>query len=166
MTHRISRFLMPALVAATLALGLAPVDAVAQPAPPRKSAPAARATQSVTVELLVVHATNAHSNVDASLKPVERHFKFLNYTGFSRLDRHSESLAIGDQTSVSVVGGREMKITLIDVNDTAAKLRVQLFKNTSKLLDTTVSIHRNRAFIVGGPQHDGGVLVFPLTAAY
>lgn len=144
---------------------LAPPTALAQPAPGRAPAPA-RAGAGVEVELVVVHASNAHQSVDPSLKPVERHLRFLNYTGFKSLDRHNRSLRVGEQTTVSVVGGREMKVRLIDKNPTAAKLRVQLFRGASKLLDTTVSIHRNRSFIVGGPQHDGGVLVFPLTASY
>ncbi|MCO4744187.1 MAG: hypothetical protein KC912_05325 [Proteobacteria bacterium] len=164
MIKRISQTLsLAALATALLMGGFTPSEASAQPAPRGASA---RTSQSVTVELLVVHATNQHRNVDASLKSVERHFKFLNYTGFTRLDRDSESLGVGDQTTVTVVGGRSMKVTLIEVDDRAAKLRVQLYKNTSKLLDTTVSIHRNRSFMVAGPQHDGGMLVFPLTVSY
>jgi hypothetical protein len=150
----------------TLVLGIAlsgtAAVAAAQPAPK----PAAPAAQSVTVEVQVVHATNAHDRVDSALRKVEKHLQFLHYTGFARLDSKSTTLRPGESTSVPVVGGREMRVTLVSVEPATAKLRVQLFTGSSKKLDTTVSIHRNRSFIVGGPKHEDGVLVFPLTAGY
>lgn len=158
----ITRIVKPILLGAALALGTTSV-AFAQPAKPK---PAAAVSQSVTVKVQVVHATNAHSDVDGSLRALERQLRFLNFTGFRSLDTRSESLSTGERTSVSVAGGREMKITLIEVDDTAAKLRVQLYKGSAKTVDTTVSVHRNRSFIVAGPKHDDGVLVFPLTASY
>lgn len=163
----ITRIAKPLLLASALMFG-AMSTASAQPSPRKPGPPptAASVASSVTVEVQVVHASNSHSRVDSSLRSVERHLKFLNYSGFSRLDSKSNRLSPGDKAVISVVGGREMRVTLISVDDSAAKLRVQLFTGSSKKLDTTVSIHRNRSFIVGGPQHDGGVLVFPLTASY
>ncbi|TNE87478.1 MAG: hypothetical protein EP330_18615 [Deltaproteobacteria bacterium] len=157
----INRIVKPLILGAALSFGMA-APALAQQ-PPR---PGAEVAQTVTVDVQVVHATNAHSRVDSSLRSVEKHLRFLNYTGFSRLDSQATRLSPGEKAVVPVVGGREMHVTLVSVDSSAAKLRVQLFTGSSKKLDTTVSIHRNRSFIVGGPKHDDGVLVFPLTASY
>ena len=34
------------------------------------------------------------------------------------------------------------------------------------LMDTTVSIHRNRAFMIAGPSYEDGKLILPLTVRY
>jgi hypothetical protein len=41
-----------------------------------------------------------------------------------------------------------------------------MYTAKNKILDTTVSIHRNKSFMVAGPKHEDGVLVLPLTARY
>lgn len=123
--------------------------------------------QRVQVELMVVHATNAHTNVDAQLEPLLPHLKFLNYTGFTVVGDNKRSLGLKQDADFTVVGGRKVNVELLDRTEREAKIRVRMFNDAGeKLLDTTVSIHRNKSFIVAGPRHDGGVLILPVTARY
>lgn len=139
----------------------------ARPTTPTVMEAPSPASGKVDLELLVVHATQ-NGQVDAKLagSGLVENLKFTRYSGFSVLDTHQSKVAPGSDASFSLVGGRKVQVTLIDRDSRAAKVRVLMFKGADKVMDTTVSIHRNRSFIIMGPDHDGGKLVLPLTVTY
>ncbi|MBW1878027.1 MAG: hypothetical protein JRI25_03325 [Deltaproteobacteria bacterium] len=154
---RLLQFLM-----LVLALGAsAPAFAQRGPTP----APA-RASQRVSIEMMVVYATNSHKRVDPRLRSLLPHLRHLNYSGYEVLDVRTDSLGPHQETTFSIVGGRRMQVELLGIDDRQARIRVRMFKESRRLLDTTVSIHRNRSFIVAGPHHRDGVLILPMTARY
>jgi hypothetical protein len=120
----------------------------------------------VDVQLMVVHATNAHSRVDARLEGLLGHLRHLSYTGYDVIDTRSESLTSQQEATFPVVGNRRVKVQLVDHDAQNARLRIRMFNDEGKVLDSTVSVRRDRSFIVMGPQHDGGVLMLPITARY
>jgi len=172
LSRSLDRVLRTFCLTAVLALGgaaFAQTPPGRPPVPPRGGVPAPTApvAQRVEVELQVVHATNDSTVVDPNLDPaIVKHLRFLNYTGYRLLDTRTASLALKQETIFPIEGGRKVRIQLLDRTDEEAKLRVRMMNGTSMLLDTTVSIHRNRSFIVAGPRHEGGVLVLPVTARY
>jgi len=120
----------------------------------------------VNIEVMVVHASNTHNRVDPALQPVMQHLRFLNFKGFKMLSKEARGIGTGQEHTYTVAGGRRVKIRLIDRDAKRAKIRIEMFNAKNKILDTTVSIHRNKSFMVAGPKHEGGVLVLPLTARY
>jgi len=150
--------------------GASPALAQVRPPPGHRPPPAAAhrapAAQKVDVQVMVVLATNAHNRVDPRLKSLLPHLQHLNYTGYEVLDVRNNELAPGQETSFGIAGGRRMEVQLLGRDDTQARMRVRMYSGSRRLLDTTVSIHRNRSFIVAGPEHAGGVLILPMTARY
>jgi hypothetical protein len=135
---------------------------------PTVSSPQAREVPSrsrVSVEVMMVHATDGGA-VHPDLQPLMQQLRFTRYTGFDLLNRFPAQMAVGSSESFTLVGGRKLKIDLISKGDKNAKLRVRLFSEREKVLDTTISVHRNRSFIIGGPKYKGGALVLPLTVKY
>ena len=128
--------------------------------------PTAAVGSKVTVEVMVVQATNEHQRVDPELRAVMQSLRHLRFTGFSVLSTDKIVVSSRSKGSTGVAGGRQLKIELLDVDEKQAKLRFQLMKGDKKVMDTTVSIRRNRTFIVAGPKHGGGVLILPLTVRY
>jgi hypothetical protein len=120
----------------------------------------------VEIELMVVHASNASERVDPQLQPVMQHLRFLSFKGFKMLSKESKGIGVGQDHVFSVAGGRRVKVKLVDRDSSRAKIRIEMFNAKNKILDTTVSIHRNKSFMVAGPKHEGGVLVLPVTARY
>lgn len=120
----------------------------------------------VNVEVMVVHASNTHNRVDPSLQPVMQHLRFLSFKGFKMLSKDAKGIGVGQDHTYSVAGGRRVKVKLIERDVKRAKIRIEMYNAKNKILDTTVSIHRNKSFMVAGPKHEGGVLVLPLTARY
>lgn len=135
-----------------------------RPAPAQEAAPVAG---KVDIGVMVVHATNAHNRVDPKLEPVMQHLRFLNFKGFTLLSEKNASVSDGQEHTFTIAGNRQVRVTLLEHDAKQAKIRVQMFDpNGSKKLDTTVSVFRNKSFMVAGPKHDDGVLVLPLTPRY
>jgi len=147
----------PASASVPLALPLLAAEAQADPKP----APQGK----VQLEVMVVHA-NQSGKVDPKLKEIMKQLRFLNFTGFQLLDTYPATLTPGKEASFTLVGNRKLKIQLLSKNATAAKIRIRMFSGSDKVVDTTVSIHRNRSFIVAGPKYKDGVLILPLTVSY
>lgn len=145
-------------------------DASAQvrppPGPSSLVAPSAALPARVSIDTMVVHATNAHGNVDSRLRSILPHLQHLSYKGYSVLDTRSDELSPGGETSFTVAGDRRVTVELIERDATQARIRVGMYSGSRRLLDTTVSIHRNKSFIVAGPAYEDGVLILPMTARY
>ena len=104
--------------------------------------------------------------VTQELKPLMKQLTFTRYTGFELLQTFPAQLSVGGTASFSLVGERRLKLELLSKDEKRAKLRVRLFNGKEKVLDTTVSVNRNRSFIIGGPRYKGGAIVLPLTVRY
>ena len=131
----------------------------------RAKAQAPRAGK-VGVRVLVVHATSAHSRVDSRLANLTRFLSHLRYTGYDLLGTHNAQLASKGKQTFSIEGGSKVTVELLSKDDRRVRLRVQMTRGSSKLLDTTLSVNRNGTFIVAGPRYRNGILVLPLTAKY
>jgi hypothetical protein len=119
----------------------------------------------VSVEVMMVHASSG-DQVTEELKPLMKQLTFTRFTGFEMLQKFPAQLSVGGSASFSLVGERRLKLELLSKDEKRAKLRVRLFNGKEKVLDTTVSVNRNRSFIIGGPRYKGGAIVLPLTVRY
>jgi hypothetical protein len=135
---------------------------------PSRHAPvrAEKATKPVSVEMMVVHATNKHNRVDPRLRSVMQNLGFMKFTGFDLLSTEKRSLRRGDEVTMPLVKGREVRIRLISRDAKKSTLRVRVFQRGSQQMDTTITVHRNRSFIIAGPKFQGGVLILPLAVKY
>ena len=119
----------------------------------------------LSAEVMVIHANNS-GRVDPDLRAVMQNLRFTKFSGFSLLNKVPSQLGVGQEASVSITGGRKLKVSLIERDEKQAKVRVRLFSGERKVLDTTVSIHRNRSFMLMGPKHNDGVLILALSVRY
>jgi hypothetical protein len=151
------------LAFAALLLGAMPsVPEVAHAAPP-----AAQAKGKVDLQVHVIHATEAHSNVDPRLEQLQRYLRHLRYTGYELLETKKVPLTGRGGQTFSIAGDRKVSVELLSKDAEKARLRVKIIgRKGQKLLDTTLSVPRNGTFIVAGPKYKGGILVLPLTARY
>jgi hypothetical protein len=121
----------------------------------------------VAIQILVVHATDSENGVDPRLQPLSSSFRYFKYKGYRLLTSQNADVAVGDDASFSIEGGRRLTVTLISKDDQRARVRLEMSNNNDgKLLDTTVSINRDGTFIVAGPKYKDGILMLPLRASY
>lgn len=164
MTTRITALLLGTMLLASPALAQSG-GPVLQVKAAETQADVSPAASRVDVEIQVVHANNS-GKVDPQLAGVVENLSFLRYSGFKLLDTHPAKLGPGQETTFNIAGGRKLKVTLVSRDARAAKIRVLMSSDKGVLMDTTVSIHRNRAFIIAGPSYEDGKLVLPLTVRY
>ncbi len=120
----------------------------------------------VAVRVMVVHAHNEDNKIAPELRGLERQLGFLKYSGFKVIEIHPSQLGPGGDNAFSVAGGRRMNVQLVSRDAKQAKMRLRMFKGNEKIVDTTVSIPRNKSFMIGGPNYKGGKLIFPVTVSY
>ncbi len=158
---RLHTWLLVALL--VLVMGLPASDAVAQ----GRSSSRAPESGKVSLQMLVVAASDSHSGVDPQLQHLQRHLSFLRYSGYSLLDTYNAELAPGGSSTFQLVGDRKVTVALKARDAQRAQFRIQFFgRQDNKLLDTTLSVNRNGTVIVAGPKHGDGILILPLQARY
>lgn len=146
-----------AVLAALLAFG-APTAAFAQT---REAPVEALAAARADVEVMVVHATN-DGQVDPRLEKILRPLQSTRFTGFKLLTVEETKLTPGTDTMFTIVGDRRLKVELIELLDTTAKVRIRMFKEGEKVLDTTMTIPQGKYVMLAGPNHKDGKLVIPI----
>jgi hypothetical protein len=119
----------------------------------------------VNLELMVVHANHGQM-IDPELEPIMKQLRFLKFSGFKLLAKYPTQLVVGKEATFQLVNNRKLRVQLISRDEKAAKIRIRMFSGSDKVVDTTVSIHRNRSFIVAGPKYKDGVLVLPVSVRY
>ena len=160
-------FMMPASALAHGPMGRSPVGPkFSAPTAPLHNRNAPRANQ-VDVRMMVVYATETHSNVDSRLVSLTRYLSHMRFTGYELLETKSTGLGPNGSETFSIQGGRQMTVTLLSKDENRVRMRVQITAGRgSKLLDTTMSVNRNGTVIVAGPRYQEGILVLPLTVRY
>lgn len=149
-------------LAAALAVPQAALAQSRTPAQPTaQRAPAGKAT----VEVMVVHATD-DTYVDPALRDVMQNLKSTRFTGFKLLSRDATRLSTGGDSTVNMPGNRRLKVTLVEKLPNAAKVRIRMFKEGDKVLDTTVSIPNGKFMMIAGPNYKGGKLVIPVGVTF
>lgn len=147
-------------------LALAPLSAWAQARPDVPQATDAPAIRQVSVQMLVVHATDSKPGTDPRLAGLASSFRYFKYQGYWMLSSDQQDVTVGGNAVFTVAGGRKVTVTLVSVDESRARVRVEMSNKEGKVLDTTVSINRNGTFIVAGPRYEDGILMLPLRAGY
>jgi hypothetical protein len=125
---------------------------------------AEKQAQSVQVSIGTILASNQSDEIDAKLKGMEKQLKVLKYRSYRLLKTESHNVPWGDERAFEIPGDRSLTVTPQDFQDNQVWLKVRLTEKQKPVVDTTVKIPNKRNFILGGPPHEGGVLVLSISA--
>lgn len=117
------------------------------------------------VDVMVVYA-NSSGTVDprlANLAGIRKQLQTLGFTGADVLSTHSDQLGPNQSTTVTIQGNRKLEITMISFDDSAARVRMEMFLGAEKKWDTTTNSPRGRPILSGGAPHQQGKLMFVVT---
>lgn len=124
-----------------------------------------RSSQLVRVTIGIILASNQNDEFDAKLKPMEKQLKVLKYRSYRSLKNESQEVAWREKGVFQVPGGRSLTVAPQEIRRNRIALKVRLTEGQKPIIDTTVRIPNRGNFILGGPPHDGGVLVLSISAA-
>ena len=121
----------------------------------------------VEVELKVIHATNAHKNVDERISHLMTHFKNYRYTGYKLLKDETAKIPDNEKKHWPLTGVKSVSVRVLQHDARKARLQV-VVKGAKhrKLLDSTMVINRSGTFIVAGPRYKNGILFLPLSVTW
>ena len=145
-------------VAAALTLTLLPLLVLL-------GAVSSEAANTVSVEVGSVYASNEGSSMDTALGTIRGKLQSMfNYTSYRMLDRKRRSLAVGETGEFELPGRRTMRATPLSTEGSKVRLSIQISDGPKNLLTTTLGLSRGGMVLVGGPSHQGGVLILIISA--
>jgi hypothetical protein len=144
---------LPVLLFSLLGLIVAAGSGVAQKQP-----------EIVQVKIGTILAGNENGEFDAKLKGLEKQLRVLKYRSYRLLKDESQNVPWQGSKVFEIPGGRSLTVAPQEFQDNRIGLKLRLTEGQKPLLDTTVRIANRGNFILGGPPHEGGVLVLSISA--
>ena len=120
--------------------------------------------QTVSVKIETILASNQSGEFDSRLKVLEKQLRVLKYRSYRLLKEESQNVPSQGSASFEIPGGRSLIVWPQDFRNQQVALKVRLQGGQKPLLDTTIRLPNKGNFILGGPPHDGGVLVLSISA--
>lgn len=160
---------MRALVAAALLCVAASASAQpAPPAPPPVPAPVMPSplTARADVEVMVIEASEAAGENDPRLTPLLPTLKATGFASFQLVDRRSLRVADSETQQLLLSGARVLTVQMLSHDLQQARVRLVLVSGAARLVDTTITVHRNKAFYLAVRGHAGKSLIVPVAVRY
>ncbi|HWO43930.1 MAG TPA: hypothetical protein VNO43_19230 [Candidatus Eisenbacteria bacterium] len=120
-------------------------------------------SQAVRVTIGTILASNQSDEVDARLAPIKHQFRAFKYRSYRLLKEESQTVAWGSSATFDIPGGRRLVVSPENFREKQIALKVRL--EGGEKLDTTVKLQNRGHFMLGGPPHEGGVLILSISAA-
>jgi hypothetical protein len=118
----------------------------------------------VQVKIGTILAGNQKDEFDSRLKGLEKQLRVLKYRSYRLLKEQSENVPWQGSKVFEIPGGRSLTVAPQEFQGNRIGLKLRLTEGQKPLLDTTVRISNRGNFILGGPPHEGGVLVLSISA--
>lgn len=121
-------------------------------------------SQTVRVKIGTILANNQSDDIDPKLKTMRNQLKVMKYRSYRLLKEETQNVAWQGNAVFDIPGGRSLIITPQEFRDEQIALNVRLRHGDKPVLDTTVRMKTGGNFLLGGPPHEGGVLVLSISA--
>lgn len=157
-------------IAAAIGVGLAPGSSSIASADDTAGSSAAPQDAAMSVELVILHATNEGSGIDPKIGNMPELGKppFSAYNSYKLLDRQKIPLSKGNTSTIKLPNGRDLMISLKDIIPPKKKDELKKYVISASiqkpggnavlpLLEVNAKI--GDIFFVAGQAHKGGMLV-------
>ena len=120
--------------------------------------------QTVQVKIETILASNQSGEFDPRLQPLEKQLRVLKYRSYRLLKEETQNIPSQGNASFAIPGGRSLTVSPQEFRNEWVALKLRLQGGEKRLLDTTIRLANRGNFILGGPPHEGGVLVLSISA--
>ena len=120
--------------------------------------------QAVQVKIETILASNQSGEFDSRLQPLEKQLRVLKYRSYRLLKEETQNVPSQGSATFAIPGGRSLIVSPQEFRNERVALKVRLQGGEKPLLDTTIRLANKGNFILGGPPHEGGVLVLSISA--
>lgn len=116
------------------------------------------------VSVGAVLASNTGQEFDSRLAALQRQFHSLPYTSYRLIKRESRNVQWGGPAAFDLPGGRYLLVIPKEYKDGRVSLKILLIDGSRQLVDSALALRNRGTVLVGGPKHDGGVLIISIAA--
>jgi len=121
-------------------------------------------SQTVRVKIGTILATNQNDEIDPRLNAMKDQLKVMKYRSYRLLKEETKNVSWQGNAAFDIPGGRSVLVTPQEFRNKQIALKVRLQHGDKPVVDTTVRLNNGGNFLLGGPPHEGGVLVLSITA--
>lgn len=130
-------------------------------APPGQAAPV------IKINVKVILASQKGGSMDSRLQGLTRELQSVfRYASYKLLSEKSMTLSLKNAGSVSLPGGRMMRIIPQGLSGNRVTLKLKIHKGKRKIFQTVIQLLNKGSLTVGGPKHKGGYLLFNISASF
>jgi hypothetical protein len=119
----------------------------------------------VQVTIGTILASNQSSEFDPKLAKLQNQLKVFKYRSYRLLREDTQRPGWNQEAVFEIPGGRSLLVRPQEKSGNQLALKVRLLEREKPLLDTTVKLRDGGNFLLGGPAHEGGVLILSISAA-
>jgi hypothetical protein len=125
---------------------------------------AEKSAQTVRVKIGTILANNQNDEMDPKLNSMKNQLKVMKYRSYRLLKEETQSVSWQGNAIFDIPGGRSLVVTPQEFRNRRLALKVRLQHGDKPIVDTTVRLNNGGNFLLGGPPHEGGVLVLSISA--
>lgn len=122
------------------------------------------AQQSVQLKIGTILAANEGSEFDPRLSGMKNQLKLFKYRSYRLLKEETQKVGWRAKANFEIAGGRTLVVVPQEQRNDRIALKVRLLRGDQPQLDTVVRLRNRGNFLLGGPAHEGGVLILSISA--
>jgi len=127
-------------------------------------AAAEQSTQPVQLKIGTIMATNQADCLDSQLAKMKQQLEVVKYRCYRLIREESHKGPWQGNTVFEIPGGRSLVVMPYEFRNNRISLKVRLLEGEKPIVDTTVRFPNKGNFLLGGPAHEGGVLILSISA--
>jgi hypothetical protein len=123
---------------------------------------AAPAQAQIRIEITTILASQGGgAKVDTDLAPFVKELESVfRYDSYQSLGTDRMSLELNQTGTAGLPGDRQLKVTPLNIQADRIEMSLEIFKKGNQIFNTRVRLRNRSSIVVGGPQHQGGYLLF------
>lgn len=125
---------------------------------------AEKGQREVQLKIGTIHASNETECLDPALSKIKNQLEVIRYRCYRLVKEETQKVPWQTNASFEIPGGRSLVVVPQEYRNQRLSLTVSLLEGDKPLLDTTVRLRNRGNFLLGGPAHEGGVLILSISA--
>lgn len=126
---------------------------------------AEKGPQGVQLSIGTILASNESDGFDSKLSKMKNQLEVIKYRSYRLIKEEGQKVPWNGNAVFEIPRGRTLIVMPQEYRNNRVSLKVRLQEGEKPLLDTTVRIRNRGNFLLGGPAHEGGVLILSISAA-
>jgi len=127
----------------------------------------AQALTGLNVKVEMIKADRNSKEIDPPLKDLVKELgPLLNFSGFSLLNKTETRLNLKQKRKIILSSDRMLELQFLEFADNQARLLVKIMEEKKETFRTILLLVNKGAVLIGGPPHEGGVLLLRIGAEF